>query len=73
MFDYLDADNVGIWGWSYGGYNTVSVLAKDTNNVFKCGISGAPVTNWLLYSKLTIFKNSIAKCHDQHKKSKAFS
>ena len=51
MYDYIDVDRVAIWGWSYGGFNTASVLAKDVDNIFKCGISGAPVTNWLYYRK----------------------
>lgn len=32
------------------------VLAKDTENVFRCGISVAPVTNWKLYGKILIHK-----------------
>ena len=73
MFDYLDADNVGIWGWSYGGYNTASVLAKDTKNVFKCGISVAPVTNWMLHSKLIILTILLQKLiPDQNVKGKHF-
>jgi len=45
---YVDADNTGIFGWSYGGYMTLMTLLK-APGVFKAGIAGAPVTNWRLY------------------------
>jgi len=45
---YVDADNVGIFGWSYGGYMTLMSLMK-APGAFKAGIAGAPVTNWRLY------------------------
>lgn len=50
-FPYIDANRTAVWGWSYGGYATGLALALDTNNVFKCGISVAPVTDWVLYGK----------------------
>merc|ERR1712107_459770 len=45
---------VAIWGWSYGGFVTASVLAADADqsNIFKCGISVAPVTNWIYYDSI---------------------
>jgi dipeptidyl-peptidase-4 len=46
--DYVDGDNVGIWGWSYGGYMTLMALFKEPD-VFKAGVSVAPVTDWRLY------------------------
>lgn len=50
---YIHKDKVSIWGWSYGGYVTAMSLASDTvkTPVFSCGISVAPVTDWLLYGK----------------------
>ena len=50
-FSYLDPDRVGIHGGSYGGFNTATVLAKDQENIFKCGISVAPVTSYFYYGK----------------------
>ena len=38
-----------IWGWSYGGYLSLSALALDTEGVFSCGASVAPVVRWELY------------------------
>ncbi len=46
--DYIDGDNVGMWGWSYGGYMTLMALFKEPD-VFKAGVSVAPVTDWRLY------------------------
>ncbi|CAG9767540.1 unnamed protein product [Ceutorhynchus assimilis] len=49
---YVDASRTAIWGWSYGGYAAGMALATDTDNVFKCGISVAPVTDWTLYDSI---------------------
>jgi len=46
--DYIDADNIGFWGWSYGGYMTLMALFQ-APDVFKAGVSVAPVTDWRLY------------------------
>lgn len=52
-FNFIDADRTGIWGWSYGGYATAMALAKDTERVFQCGISVAPVISWIYYGLLS--------------------
>ena len=52
QFSFLDDSKVGIWGWSYGGYATAMTLIQDWENVFKCGISTAPPTNWLFYDSM---------------------
>lgn len=51
-FPYIDAERIGIWGWSYGGYMTARTLASDDERVFQCGISVAPVTSWLYYDTI---------------------
>lgn len=50
-YGFIDAERSGIWGWSYGGYATSMVLSKDTQRVFQCGISVAPVTSWIYYGE----------------------
>ena len=40
-----DADRVGIYGWSYGGYMSALCLAK-APEVFRVAVAGAPVTSW---------------------------
>nr|CAD7400600.1 unnamed protein product [Timema cristinae] len=49
---YIDSSRSAIWGWSYGGYSTGMVLAKDSQNVFKCGMSVAPVSDWIYYDSI---------------------
>lgn len=51
-YKFIDAERTAIWGWSYGGYATALALEYDTENVFKCGISVAPVTNWMYYNTM---------------------
>jgi dipeptidyl-peptidase-4 len=48
---YVDAQRIGIWGWSYGGYMTALCMTKG-NGLFKMGISVAPVTNWRFYDTI---------------------
>ncbi|SMC02126.1 dipeptidyl-peptidase-4 [Sulfobacillus thermosulfidooxidans DSM 9293] len=43
-----DPTRVGIYGWSYGGYMTLTALMK-APDVFKVGVAGAPVTDFRLY------------------------
>lgn len=51
--DFIDADRVGIWGWSYGGYMTLlSMLYDEGPDTFKLGVSVAPVTDWRLYDTI---------------------
>lgn len=45
---YVDKDRIAIWGWSYGGYNTIMSMSQGTP-VFKCGIAVAPVTDFRFY------------------------
>jgi dipeptidyl-peptidase 4 len=45
---YVDPARIGVWGWSYGGYMTLMLMFKEPQ-LFKAGVSGAPVTDWTLY------------------------
>ncbi len=47
---WVDGSRIGIHGWSYGGYMTLVAMTR--SDVFKCGISGAPVTDWRLYDTI---------------------
>ncbi|HET9091973.1 MAG TPA: prolyl oligopeptidase family serine peptidase, partial [Acidimicrobiales bacterium] len=40
-----DPRRVGVFGWSYGGYMTLQLLAR-APGVFRAGVAGAPVTDW---------------------------
>lgn len=52
QYRFIDAKRISIWGWSYGGYATAMVLARDANMVFQGGISVAPVTSWIYYDSI---------------------
>ena len=50
---WVDADRIGIWGWSYGGYMTLmSMLTGEGPSTFTAGLSVAPVTDWRLYDTI---------------------
>ncbi len=48
---YADAQNIGIQGWSYGGYMASLCMTKGAD-YFKAGIAVAPVTNWRYYDNI---------------------
>ncbi len=48
---YIDADNIGIWGWSYGGFMSSNAILKG-NDVFKMAIAVAPVSSWRFYDTI---------------------
>src|SRR5690606_2347521 len=48
---YVDRTRIGIWGWSYGGYLTALTLMKG-GDLFRAGMSVAPVTDWRLYDTI---------------------
>jgi dipeptidyl-peptidase-4 len=45
---YIDGSRIAIWGWSFGGYNTLMALSTG-NGAFKAGIAVAPPTDWRYY------------------------
>jgi dipeptidyl-peptidase-4 len=45
---YVDAQRIGVFGWSYGGYMTLLCLMQAPDS-FAAGVAGAPVTDWALY------------------------
>jgi dipeptidyl-peptidase-4 len=48
---YVDPARIGIQGWSYGGFMTLNAMLN-AGDVFKAGISGAPVTNFKNYDTI---------------------
>lgn len=45
---YVDADRIGIHGWSFGGFMTMSLMSRYPG-VFKAGVAGGPVIDWSYY------------------------
>ncbi len=45
---FVDASRIGVHGWSYGGFMTISLLTNYPD-VFKVGVAGGPVIDWKWY------------------------
>ena len=45
---YVDASRIGVHGWSYGGFMTISLMTTYPD-VFKVGVAGGPVIDWKWY------------------------
>ena len=45
---YVDADKLGVHGWSFGGFMTISLMLNYPD-VFKVGVAGGPVIDWKWY------------------------
>ena len=45
---YIDKSRIAIWGWSFGGYNTLMAMSVGSG-AFKAGIAVAPPTDWRYY------------------------
>lgn len=44
---YVDASRLGIYGWSFGGFMTTTMMSK--TDLFKAGVAGGPVIDWGMY------------------------
>ena len=45
---YVDADRIGVHGWSFGGFMTITLMLNHPD-VFKVGVAGGPVIDWKWY------------------------
>ncbi len=45
---YIDSERIGVHGWSYGGFMTISLMTNYPD-VFKVGVAGGPVIDWKWY------------------------
>lgn len=48
---YVDSDRIGIWGWSFGGFEALMAMSQD-NSPYACGVAIAPVTSWRFYDSI---------------------
>lgn len=47
---FVDSTRMGIFGWSYGGFMTTSMMTRpEAKGLFKCGVAGGPVIDWKMY------------------------
>ena len=45
---FVDADRIGVHGWSYGGFMTITMMTRHPE-IFKVGVAGGPVIDWKWY------------------------
>jgi dipeptidyl-peptidase-4 len=45
---FADPTRVGVHGWSYGGFMTLSLMTR-AGKYYRAGVAGAPVTDWAYY------------------------
>jgi dipeptidyl-peptidase 4 len=45
---YVDSERMGIFGWSFGGFMTTSIMTRQPG-IFKAGVAGGPVIDWKYY------------------------
>ena len=48
---YVDAEHIGIWGWSYGGYEALMAMSTPGSD-YAAGVAIAPVTSWKFYDTI---------------------
>ena len=49
--EWVDAERIGVHGWSYGGFMTISLMTHHPE-VFKVGVAGGPVIDWKWYEAM---------------------
>ena len=50
-YAWVDSTRMGIWGWSFGGFMTLNAMMQ-TPDVYRMGMSVAPVTHWKFYDTI---------------------
>ena len=48
MLPFVDTNKLGIFGWSFGGFMTTSLMTKH-NDIFNTAVAGGPVMDWKFY------------------------
>ena len=50
MQEFVDPKRIGVYGWSYGGFMTTSLMSRpEAKGIFRCGVAGGPVIDWSMY------------------------
>ncbi|MGB3802320.1 MAG: S9 family peptidase [Lewinella sp.] len=62
--DYIDADRIGIFGWSYGGFMALHGILQGSET-FAAAIAVAPVTNWKWYD--TIYTERYMRTYEENR------
>ena len=48
----VDRSRISVYGWSYGGYMTTHLIGYAGGDVFKSGVSGAPIADFRFYDAM---------------------
>ena len=48
---YVDGNRIGIWGWSFGGYEVLMAMSQ-LDSPYAAGVAIAPVTDWRFYDTI---------------------
>ena len=48
---YVDGNKIGIWGWSFGGYEVLMAMSQ-LDSPYAAGVAIAPVTDWRFYDTI---------------------
>ncbi|KAG6042082.1 hypothetical protein E4U41_006203 [Claviceps citrina] len=49
---HVDPSRLALWGWSYGGFQTLKTLEQDAGRTYSYGMAVAPVTDWRFYDSI---------------------
>lgn len=61
---YVDKNRIGIWGWSFGGFNTLMSMSEG-RGVFAAGVAVAPPTSWRYYD--TVYTERFMRTPNENK------
>lgn len=61
---YVDKNRIGIWGWSFGGFNTLMSMSEG-RGVFAAGVAVAPPTSWRFYD--TVYTERFMRTPNENK------
>lgn len=61
---FVDKDRIGIWGWSYGGFNTLMSMSEG-RGVFRAGVAVAPPTSYRFYD--TVYTERYMRTPNENK------
>ena len=67
---YVDKDRIAIWGWSFGGFNTLMSMSEG-RPVFRCGVAVAAPSNWRYYD--TVYTERYMRTPQENDNYKAIS
>jgi len=67
---YVDKAHIGIWGWSYGGFNTLMSMSEG-RPVFAAGVAVAPPTTWRYYD--TVYSERFMRTPAENKEGYDYS